>query len=153
MPGTIKTRTLTRLISILCLIIVAGSMPGCSQSLKSIPEELRGKYVTNDPEYVDQFFELSSLLITLGFADGNIKRYDAKRVEKEIIDSRILYTILCANDVEGEEFNFSFFYDPADDGIIHFKNKPHVAWEKQEPKYLTKIIQVRKSGTKTILSV
>ena len=60
------------------------------------------------------------------------KYYNVKRVEKEIIDNRMLYTILCANEDKGEEFNFSFFTDLAGGRTIHFKNKPQVAWEKQE---------------------
>lgn len=128
---TEKKRILTRLIIILYSLMVAGSIAGCSQSLRLIPEELKGKYTTNDPKYKDQFFELSPVLITLGFGGGKYKYYSVIRVEKEIIDNRILYTILCGNEDEGEEFNFAFFADFASAGIIHFKNKPQVAWEKQ----------------------
>ena len=131
-PKTEIKRTRTRLIVFLFSIMVAGSMPGCSQSLKIIPEELRGKYATNDPKYEEQYFELSPGLVTLGFGDGKLKFYNVKKVEKESIDNRILYTILCANEDEGEEFNFAFFTDSAGEGIIHFKNKPQVAWQKQE---------------------
>ena len=131
-PKTEIKRTRTRLIVFLFSIMVAGSMPGCSQSLKIIPEELRGKYATNDPKYEKQYFELSPALITLGLGDGKFKFYNVKKVEKEIIDHRILYTILCGNEDEGEEFNFSFFVDLAGEGILHFKNKPQVTWEKQE---------------------
>ena len=68
----------------------------------------------------------------MGFADGMLKHYDVKKVEKEIIDRRTLYTVLCVNEDQGEEFNFAFFADLADEGIIHFKNKPQVSWEKEE---------------------
>ena len=129
---TEKNQTLTRLMMILFSVMVASSISGCSQSSRSIPEELRGKYATNDPQYEDQFFELSSELILLEFGGGKHKYYRVERVGKEIIDNRILFTILCANKDEGEEFNFSFFTDLAGGGILHFKNKPQVAWEKQE---------------------
>ena len=122
-PKTEKKRTLTVPIFLLFSLMVAGSIPGCSQSLRLIPAEIRGKYATTDPKYKN-----------------------VKRIEKEIIDHRTLYTILCANESEGEEFNFSFFVDSAGEGIIHFKNKPQVAWEKQE--YLTTTLQIHKSGTK-----
>ena len=56
------------------------------------------------------------------------------KIEREIIDNRILYTVLCANEDEGEEFNFIFFTDFADKWIIHFKSKPKVVWEKQKTK-------------------
>ena len=131
-PKTEKKRTLTGLILLLFSLMIAGSIPGCSQSPKLIPAEIRGKYSTTHPKYKDQFFELSPGHITLRFSDGKFKYYNVKRVEKQNIDGRILYTILCGNEDEGEEFNFSFFVDLAGEGIIHFKNKPQVAWEKQE---------------------
>ena len=131
-PKTKKNRTLAGLIILLYSLMVAGSMAGCSQSSRSIPKELRGKYATNDPKYKDQFIELSSVMILLGFGGGKHKYYSVERVEKEIIDNRILFTILCTNEDEGEEFNFSFFVDLAGEGILHFKNKPQVTWEKQE---------------------
>ena len=103
----------------------------CSQPVKFIPEELTGKYITTHPEYKSQFIELGSELITLRFGEGKYKYYNVKRVKKEMIENRILYTILCANEDQGEEFNFAFFADFTGRGIIHFKNKPQVAWDKQ----------------------
>ena len=43
-PKTEKERTLTGLIILLFSVMVAGSIPGCSQSLRLIPAELRGEY-------------------------------------------------------------------------------------------------------------
>jgi hypothetical protein len=110
--------------------MLAAYFVGCFQAPKFIPEELSGKYSATHPEYKDQFFELDTGHITLGFSDGTYKYYTVKRVKKEIIDNRILYTILCGNEDAGEEFNFAFFTDFAGKGIIHFKNKPQVAWKK-----------------------
>ena len=103
----------------------------CSQPVKFIPEELTGKYLTTHPEYKSQFIELGSELITLGFGQGKYKYYNVKRVKKEMIENRILYTILCGNEDQGEEFNLSFFADFSGRGVIHFKNKLQVAWDKQ----------------------
>jgi hypothetical protein len=116
----------------------AAHFVGCSQPPKFIPEELSGKYSATHPEYKDQFFELDTKHITMEFSDGNHKFYTVKRVEKEIIDNRILYTILCGNEDEGEEFNFAFFTDFAGKGIIHFKNKPRVAWKKTRNRNILK---------------
>jgi hypothetical protein len=33
---------------------------------------------------------------------------------------------------QGEEFNLAFFNDLADEGVIYFKNKPEVLWEKEK---------------------
>ena len=117
---------------ILFSVMFAANIWGCLQAPVFIPEKLSGIYRTTHREYDNQFFKLDSKLVTMGFGEGKLKYYSVKRVEKEIIDNRILYTILCANESEGEEFNFAFFADFADEVIIHFKNKPYVAWEKQK---------------------
>ena len=124
-------RFLARLIVIIFSVMFVEYFVSCSQPVKFIPEELTGKYLTTHPEYKSQFIELGSELITLGFGEGKYKYYNVKRVKKEIIENRILYTILCGNEDQGEEFNFSFFADFAGRGVIHFKNKPQVAWDKQ----------------------
>ncbi len=132
-PQTGIKRTPTRLIVFLFSVMLAQYILGCFQPPAFIPEELSGKYITTHPEYEDQFFELRPELITLGFGGGTlIKLYDVKRVEKEIVGQKILYTILCGNEDQGEEFNFTFFTDFAGEGAIYFKNKPQVAWQKQE---------------------
>jgi len=129
-PKTGINRTRTQLIVFMFSVMFAAHFVGCSQPPKFIPEELSGKYSATYPGYENQFFKLSPKLITLGFDNGNRKVYEVIRVEKEIIDNRILYTILCGNEDEGEEFNFAFFTYFAGKGIIHFKNKPQVAWKK-----------------------
>lgn|GEM_PF-3393303 len=131
LPKTGIRPTPTRLIVVLFCVIFAGYISGCSRTPTSIPEELSGKYITDHPGYEDQYFELSSDHIIMGFADGMLKYYDVIKVEKEIVDPKTLYTVLCANESEGEEFNFAFFVDAAVEGIINFKNKPQVSWKKQ----------------------
>ena len=117
---------------VLVSVIFAGYISGCSRALTSIPEELSGKYITDHPGYENEYFELSPDHIVMGFANGKLKYYDVKKVEKEIVDPKTLYTVLCANEKEGEEFNFAFFADAAVKGVIHFKNKPQVSWEKEK---------------------
>ena len=131
-PQTGIKRTRAGLIVFLFSVMLAAYILGYFHPPASIPEELSGKYITTHPAYEDQFFELSRGLITLGFGDGKLKFYKVKRVEKEIIGHRTLYTILCGNEDQGEEFNFAFFTDFAGEGIIHFKNKPQVVWKKQK---------------------
>jgi len=131
-PKTGIKRTRTREIVFLFSIILGQYIWGCFQLPAVIPAELNGKYRTSHFEYRDQFFELSPRLITLGFSGGEYKYYNVKRVAKKNIDNKTLYTILCVNEDKGEEFNFSFFSDFAGGRTIHFKNKPQVAWRKQE---------------------
>jgi hypothetical protein len=143
---TRKKQTLTKLMIILGFVMMAGSLIDCSQSLREIPEEIRGKYVTGDPGYENHFFELKQGFITLGFADGSSKFYDVKVVGKKIIGKKILYTVLCANVAEGEEFNLSFFYDSVDVSTLHFKNKPDVTWEKEKIEISTSSIYINKTS-------
>lgn len=114
------------------MAMFGGSIWGCFHTAAVVPEKLIGKYITTHPEYENQFFEIESGLITLALGGGIYRYYNVKRIEREIIDNRILYTILCANEDKGEEFNFSFFAYFDAGVIIHFKNKPHVVWEKQK---------------------
>ena len=129
---TATKRTLRKMIIILIFVMIAGAFFGCSQSLRAIPEEIRGKYVTDDPRYENHFFELSQGFITLGFTDGSMKFYEVKAIGKKSVDNKILYTALCANAAEGEEFNLSFFYDSVDVERLYFKNKPDVTWKKEK---------------------
>jgi hypothetical protein len=117
---------------VLFSVIFAGYISGCSRTPTSIPEALSGKYITDHPGYEDQYIELSPRHITMGFAGGMLKYYDVKKVEIKKVDPKTLYTVLCANEKEGEEFNFAFFADAAVKGIIHFKNKPQVTWKKEK---------------------
>ena len=115
----------------LFVLLLAGFLSGCFFVPAIIPEELKGRYKTTHRKYEGQLFELDSRLITLSFRGGLNKYYIIKKIKKEIIDNRTLYTILCANEDSQEEFNFAFFVDFAEEVIIHFKNKPKIAWKKQ----------------------
>ena len=129
LPKTGTQRTRTRLTVVLFSVIFAGYISGCFHTPTSIPEELSGKYMTTHPGYEGEYFELSPDHIVMGFANGMVKYYDVKKVEQTIVDPKTLYTILCANEEQGEEFNFAFF---AVKGIIHLKNKPQVSWKKEK---------------------
>ena len=129
-PKTEIQPTRTRLIVFLFSIMFAEYILGCFQPPALIPAALSGKYSTTHPRYKGQFFVLRPTLITLGSGDGELNFYKVIRVKKEIIEHRILYTVLCGNEDLEEEFNFAFFPDFDGKGIIHFKNKPQVSWEK-----------------------
>jgi hypothetical protein len=109
--------------------------------------------VTDDSRYEDKYFELNSRSIIFGFADGSLKFYDVEKVEKNIIDNRILYTVLCANEAEGERFNFSFFYESTDKISVHFKNRPNATWEKEQTEISDRGINTNKAGIEKLLSI
>jgi hypothetical protein len=120
-----------RLTVILLSVMFAGYISGCVQAPTFIPEEFSGKYITTHPGYEDHYFELYPGFIIMRLAGGTLKFYNVRRVEKRVITRRTLYTVLCVNEARGEEFNFAFFADLAGEGVIYFKNKPEVLWEKQ----------------------
>ena len=124
-------RVLVEHIAFLFAILLTAINSGCSYAPTIIPEELRGIYKTTHRKYENQFFELDSKLVIMSFGGDLYKYYNVRKIDKEIIDNRILYTILCTNEDEGEEFNFAFFVDFAGEVIIHFKNKSKIAWIKQ----------------------
>ena len=131
-PKTGIKRARIRLTVILLSVMFAGYIAGCVQAPALIPEELSGKYITTHPGYEDQYFELNPGFIIMGFSGGILKFYNVRRVEKTMITRRTLYTVLCVNVAQGEEFNFAFFNDLAGEGVIYFKNKPEVLWEKEK---------------------
>jgi hypothetical protein len=128
---TAGNRDLIIQVVFLFAILLVAINSGCSGAPAIIPEELRGIYKTTHRKYEEQFFELDSRLITFSFRGGMHKHYSIKKIKKEIIDNQTLYTILCANEVNEEEFNFAFFVDFMGEVILYFKNKPKVAWKKQ----------------------
>jgi len=118
--------------------MLAGYISGCRQKPQFIPEKLSGRYKSTHPGYENQYFELDPGFITMGFADGLLKFYDVKTVERKMVKGRIQYTVLCVNEDEGEEFNFVFLTNPGNNGKIHFRNKPKVSWQRVENlKYIT----------------
>ena len=131
-PKTGIKRARIRLTVILLSVMLAGYIAGCVQAPELIPEKLSGTYITTHPGYENQYFELNSGFIIMGFAGGILKFYDVRSVEKRISALGTLYTVLCVNVDQGEEFNFAFFDDLADEGVIYFKNKPEVLWEKEK---------------------
>ena len=53
-----------------------------------------------------------------------------------------LYTISYLSP-EGEEYEFPFYYDPAGDGVIRFKNQQEMVWQNHgRPLTLPELIRV-----------
>jgi hypothetical protein len=124
-------RTCKHQIVFLYAVLFTGFNLGCYFAPPVIPAEITGKYITTHRGYENHFFELGSRLVTMGFGGGVYKYYSVEKIRKEIIENRTLYTILCVNENQEEEFNFAFFVDFSGNVTIHFKNKPKVAWYKQ----------------------
>jgi hypothetical protein len=96
---------------------------------KPLPDELVGVWTTSDPRYADRHLDLTKATIIFGTGKESIDTNFISNVEKRLQDKAILYTIYFHR-VGGPEDRVSFYYDPANGGIIRFKNQEHIDWKK-----------------------
>jgi len=99
----------------------------------TVPDDLIGVWKTSAPQYEDRFFEIKKDQIIFGTGDGNSDTHRINNIEMEKIrgvESR-LYTIHYKN-LEGQEYKFSFYYDPIKHGVIRFKNQDNIVWTREE---------------------
>ncbi len=119
-----RTKGLVLMLTLLTLIV------GCqSRKDKNVPDALVGVWKTSTAKYADRFFEITKDVIIFGTGDGNSNLHLIDNIDTLREDQTILYTITYLNP-EGQPYNFSFYYDPAHDGVIRFKNQKQIAWTK-----------------------
>jgi hypothetical protein len=99
----------------------------------AVPGDLIGVWKTTAPTYVDRFFEIKTDGIIFGTGEGNFDTYAITRIEieKDREQEGTLYTI-CYKNPTGQEYKFSFYYDPANQGTIRFKNQQEMVWTKEK---------------------
>ncbi len=90
----------------------------------TVPHDLIGVWETTEPAYADRFFEIKTDEIVFGTGDQKFGVYPISKikVEKDREERGTLHTIWY-RDVEGQEYKFSFYHDPANQGTIRFKNQ------------------------------
>jgi hypothetical protein len=140
--------------SILLAIAILASFLACQwKENKVVSDELAGVWKTSAPKYKACFFELNENLII--FVNGHLlKNIDVNFISKIKIIHRkrdILYNIYYEN-LENQEFKFSFYYDPSNGGVIRFKNQEKIEWRKGNyPKHWNLMIKI--SCSKTFLQL
>ena len=99
----------------------------------TIPEDLIGVWKTMAPTYVDRSFEIKTDEVIFGTGEETFDTYPITKIksEKDPREQGTLYTLYYKN-IEGQEYGFSFYYDPANHGIIRFKNQKEMVWTKEE---------------------
>ena len=105
---------------------------GChSKESITVSSELAGVWKTSAPKYKDCFFELNEHLIIFVSGDllENIDVNFISKIESTHKERQILYSIYYEN-LEDQEFKFSFYYDPSKGGVIRFKNQEKIEWRK-----------------------
>jgi len=99
----------------------------------TVPEELIGVWVTDDPRYVDHPFEIKkdTLIFEQGLGYFDFDVFSIVDLEKMDADGDTLYIIHYLIRA-GRKFEFSFYYAPTEGGVIRFKNQPEMKWTKNK---------------------
>ncbi len=98
----------------------------------AVPEDLIGVWVTMAAAYEDRFFEIKSDEVIFSTGGEKFDTYPISKmqIEKDHKKQKTLY-IICYNNTAGQEYKFSFYYDPANQGAIRFKNQSEMVWTKK----------------------
>jgi hypothetical protein len=118
------------IISVFILIIVSIFMFYLKDN-EGFPDCLIGRWTTSEPRYTDRFFELSKTTVTYGLGGDKKDVCVISSIEKSVQDNDTLYTINYHN-IDGTEYTRSFYYYPANGGVIKFKNQKSIKWTKNK---------------------
>ncbi len=125
-----RVKSKSTFIAFAILILFFGAQ--CQKEF-TVPEELIGVWVTDDPRYVDHPFEIKKDTLIfeqgLGFFDFDV--FPIGDLEKMDEDGNTLYIIHYLLPA-GRKFEFSFYYAPTEGGVIRFKNQPEMKWTKKK---------------------
>ena len=118
------------IIAFAILIVFFGAQ--CQKEF-TVPEELIGVWVTDDPKYADHPFEIKKETLIFeqgqGYLDFDV--FPIANLEKTDADGNTLYIIHYVLPA-GKKFEFSFYYASAEGGVIRFKNQPEMKWTKKK---------------------
>ena len=107
-----------------------------------IPDPFVGIWKTTAPKYAGRFFQITKDIVVFSIGDGQTDMHTITNVEFLREKGRSLYTISYLS-AEGAEHEFPFYYDPADDGLIRFKNQQEMVWKNYgRPLTLPELIRV-----------
>ena len=118
-----------KVLVILCLVLL--SVCQCSRKATA-PDHLIGVWETTTPAYADRFFEINTREVIFGTGEGKFDTYPITKIkiEEDRKEQKTLY-IICYKNTARQEYKFSFYYDPANQGTIRFKNQKEMVWTKK----------------------
>ena len=99
----------------------------------TVPEELIGVWVTDDPKYLDHPFEIkrNTLIFEQGLGYFDFAVFPIVDLEETDAGRDTLYIIYYLIPT-GRKFEFSFYYAPTQGGVIRFENQPEMKWTKRK---------------------
>ena len=119
------------LVGLLIFLII---ILGCeSKKIAAVPENLIGVWGTSDPAYADRPFEITRYEVIFHTGEQTSDTYPIKSIEMEKTpgEEGTLYIINYTNR-EGLKYEFSFYYNPAREGEIRYKNQRQMLWTKKK---------------------
>ena len=122
-----KTKKIFVILAIFSVLLVYG----CSRKLV-VPDELVGIWETPTPIYEGCFFEITKEEVKFGSKDGQVSNFFIKdmKIQKIPNEEWTLYTISYV--ARGfQKYEFPFYYHPASNGVIRFKNKMESVWTRE----------------------
>ncbi len=113
---------------ILCSMVVL--LLQCTSG-KSLPEDIVGKWTTDDQAYKGEFIEISINAISYGIEGGDIFIYTVRKVKKEKghLYNSTTYKAYCT-DESGVENLFTFIFTPDEGGSIRQKSTQDIVWKR-----------------------
>ena len=125
-----RVERIVLVVFVLILLMIACFGSQCAQS-PTVPENLIGMWGTSDPAYADRTFEITRNKIILQTGEKSFDTYTIKKIQMEKVPGgQTLLYIFHYKSKEGLKYKFSFYYNPAGQGEIRYKNQTQVEWTK-----------------------
>ena len=124
-----------KIAGIFLTLVTFVSLLGClSGGTEDIPTELIGVWKTSAPKYKDCSIELTRnyIVFTNSHVAAHVDTNFVLGIKRAPERGRFSCTILYEN-IHGQKYKFSFYYKPAEGGLIRLKNQIDVEWRKVKP--------------------
>jgi len=116
----------------LLIAIVTCALFIAVRPLRELPVEIRGEYTTSNPRYSGRYLMLQKGRIYIGPDMFEAAAYKIRKVSHKAVGDGVLYQVECFRG-DDDEFTFSFFYKPENNGTIRLKNQKDARWIKKKP--------------------
>ena len=124
-----------RIAGIFLILALFVSLLGCLYGgSEGLPTELIGVWKTSAPKYKNCSIELTRDYIVFinSHVAAHVDTNFVLKMKRTPERGRFSCTILYEN-IHGQRYNFSFYYESAKGGVIRLKNRKDVEWRKVKP--------------------
>jgi hypothetical protein len=95
-----------------------------------VPRDLVGEWHTNDPSYLDRWFEIDPVAIHFVTGEGQVSTGFIKAVKSNSENRKTLYTI--SYSVDGSPNEVSFYFEVNKVQMIRFTHQEKTVWTKSK---------------------